>query len=37
MFPVFQWTGCEFRAPWYVPFPPFQMVFQMHAQPGGEG
>ena len=37
MFPVFLWTGCEFRAPGYVPFPPFQMVFQMHAQPGGEG
>ena len=37
MLPVFQWTGCEFRAPWYVPFPPFHVFFQMQVQPGGEG
>ena len=28
MFPVFQWIGYEFLAPWYVPFPPFRVFFQ---------
>ena len=39
MFPVFQWTGCEFRAPWYVSFPPFRVFFQEqpHISDGQSG